>query len=163
MFQLYKRKYITTQNELEKYSVEGMENLVFYKNVGYYERLVSFLKKLSYFDNLYIYNPTHGGSVGLELLKDFQNLFFINTDSIQQENIKKNLKDDSQKVHFQTSEAKFLEKSIAYIENLCDNDEIDCEILITKTDISLNNYTKYFWKENTLNIYVSNSHALHFE
>lgn len=163
MFQLYKRKYITTENELEKYYVEGMENLVFYKNIGYFERLVSFLKKLSYLDNFYIYNPTHGGSVGLELLKDFQNLFFINTNSIQEENIKKNLKDDSQKVHFQTSETTFLEKSIAYIENLCDNDEIDCEILITKTDISLNNYTKYFWKQNTLNIYVSNSHALHFE
>ena len=166
MFQLYKKKYVISENELNKLTIKGMENLDFYENIGDYERFVSFLRNIKFVNNLYIYNPSYGGCVGLECVDSFDNIFFINTNKKQTENINKNIElhhYNKDKIHFENSENKILEKSILYIENLCDNDEIDCEVLLTKTEISLENYKKYIWKENNLNVFVKDSSILDFE
>ena len=156
-----KKPYYVKADEFAITPHEDFTNLRIIKDVGYLEKIASFIIELGLTfesSNLFIYNTNNGGFLPINCSNNFSIINLVNTEQENYNNITKNLE------YYKIKNVDFLNlidnvNINSIIVNL-GNDEIDevfyniKDIIISYKLLNLPNYSYYKWDE--LNVYVHN-------
>lgn len=173
------KKYFVNDDEFNLIFYNEYNNLKIIDKLGYFETIISFIKKLSelhlHFSmpiNLYFCNTTHGGFIPLNCLKTIFNHIYLQADECDVENIIKNIDNLNEEnvkiisVHDDFNFNNFFDKDIfleiIYDENL-DYSYNNYSIIISKINFSDEKYTKYHWINSELYVYVYNKYNNEFK
>ena len=159
-------EYQVNDNEFVKINHDRFTNLFIRDDIGKFERVISLINELAVLkiDNLIIYNTTHGGFIPIKCSQKYQNIFAIETNINQIDNITININ------NFKISNVT-LKKYIDNIDNInisssvfiiSDNDScLDMDFIQENKPLLLTSKNEYLINsvyKNTFNL--TNSHLI---
>jgi hypothetical protein len=158
-----KKHYYVKPTEFNVTPNETFCNLRIINEVGYFEKIISLINELKLTfnsDSLFVYNTNHGGFLPINCVNNFSNIYLLNTETENSNNINKNLD------YYNIKNISFLNlvdniNTCSIVVNLSniDIDEILYNIkniIISTNKLNLDNYKCYKWDQMNINVYVHN-------